>query len=59
MTVGRVLAGAEQIFTASERRWVARAGWQMWVLIAFGLFMIDLFIRYASGPRGSKRQAPA
>jgi uncharacterized membrane protein len=56
MTGGRILGGAEQIFVEGEQRWVARAGWQMWVLIALGLFMIDLIIRYASGPRGSKRQ---
>jgi len=55
MTGGRILAGAEQVFVASERRWVAREGWKVWVLFALGLFMIDLIIRYASGPRGSKR----
>jgi Mg-chelatase subunit ChlD/uncharacterized membrane protein len=59
MTGGRILVGAEQIFVSSERRWVARTVWQIWVLIALGLFMIDLIIRYASGRRGSKRQAPA
>ena len=57
MTGGRVLVGAEQIFVTSEWRWVTRAGWQIWVLIALALFLIDLIIRYASGSRGSKRQA--
>jgi len=59
MTGGRVLGGAEQIFLGGERRWVTRAGWQIWVLFALALFMIDLIIRYASGLRGSRRQAPA
>jgi hypothetical protein len=56
MTGGRVLAGAEQIFVGGERRWVAREGWQVWVLLALGLFMLDLIIRYASGLRASRRQ---
>ena len=58
MTGGRVLAGAEEIFAGSERRWVTHEGWKVWVLLALGLFLIDLIIRYASGPRGSKRNAP-
>jgi hypothetical protein len=59
MTDGRVLADAEQIFVGVERRWVARAGWQVWVLLALALFLIDLTIRYASGLRGSRRQPQA
>jgi uncharacterized protein YegL len=58
MTGGRVLAGAEEIFAGGERRWVTHEGWKVWVLLALGLFLIDLIIRYASGPRGSKRNAP-
>jgi len=58
MTGGRILADAEQIFAGSERRWVTHEGWKVWVLLALALFLIDLMIRYASGPRGSKRNAP-
>jgi uncharacterized membrane protein len=57
MTGGRVLAGAEHIFVAAEWRWVAREGWKIWALFALALFMIDLIIRYASGPRGNTRMA--
>ena len=58
VTGGRVLATEEQIFLGRESRWVARALWQVWVLAAFGLFLADLIIRYASGligARGTKR----
>jgi uncharacterized protein YegL len=58
MTGGRVLADAEQIFVGGERRWVAHEGWKVWVLLALALFLIDLIIRYASGPRRSNRNAP-
>ena len=58
MTGGRVLADAEEIFAGGERRWVTHEGWKVWVLLALALFLIDLIIRYASGPRGSKRNAP-
>ena len=56
MTGGRILAGVEQIFIVGEWRWVAREGWTIWVLCALALFMIDLIIRYASGPQGSRRE---
>jgi uncharacterized protein YegL len=58
MTGGRVLADAEQAFAAGERRWVTHEGWKVWVLLALALFLIDLIIRYASGPRRSNRNAP-
>jgi uncharacterized protein YegL len=58
MTGGRILADAEQIFAGGERRWVTHEGWKVWVLLALAVFLIDLIIRYASGPRGSKRNAP-
>jgi len=56
MTGGRILAGVEQIFIVGEWRWVAREGWTIWVLCALALLMIDLIIRYASGPQGSRRE---
>jgi uncharacterized protein YegL len=58
MTGGRVLADAEQMFAGGERRWVTREGWKVWVLLTLALFLIDLIIRYASGPRRSNRNAP-
>jgi uncharacterized membrane protein len=56
-TGGRVLTTEGQIFTAGDApRWVARALWQVWVLAALALFMVDLIIRYASGLIGSSRR---
>ncbi|RUT31051.1 VWA domain-containing protein [Arsenicitalea aurantiaca] len=46
-TGGRVLGPEDQIFTGTETRWVARAGWPVWMLGALGLFVIDLLVRYA------------
>ena len=52
-TGGRVLKSEEQIFGAGEPRWVARPLWQVWVLAAFALFLVDLMIRHASGLIGN------
>jgi Mg-chelatase subunit ChlD len=54
-TGGRVLSREDPLFAPGERRWTARAGWPLWTLIAFGLFMIDLIVRYLSGLSRSKR----
>jgi hypothetical protein len=56
-TGGEVLASEEQIFTGGQSRWVARAAWQLWVLVAFVLFLADLIVRYASGLIGTRRSA--
>ena len=58
MTGGRILSGIEQIFAPGERRWVAHEARQIWIVLALVLFLIDLMIRYASGPRGSLRRTP-
>jgi hypothetical protein len=58
-TGGRVLASEEQIFTGGQSRWVARAAWQVWVGVAFALFLADLIVRYASGLIGSRRRSAA
>ena len=58
-TGGRVLASEEQIFTGGQSRWVARAAWQVWVLVALALFLVDLIVRYASGLIGTSRRSAA
>jgi Mg-chelatase subunit ChlD len=58
-TGGRMLASEEQIFTSGQSRWVARAAWQVWVLAAFALFLVDLIVRYASGLIGTRRRSAA
>jgi Mg-chelatase subunit ChlD/uncharacterized membrane protein len=58
-TGGRVLASEQQIFTGGQSRWVARAAWQVWVLVAFALFLADLIVRYASGLIGTRPRSPA
>jgi uncharacterized protein YegL len=58
MTGGRILSGIEQVFAPGERRWVAHEARQIWILLALALFLLDLMIRYAAGPRGSLRRTP-
>ncbi len=55
-TGGRVLTGEEQIFGTGTRRWITRAGWPVWMLVALGLFMTDLIIRYGSGLIWTRQQ---
>jgi hypothetical protein len=47
-TGGRVLGEDDALFSGGTRRWVTEAGWPLWTLVALGLFMADLFVRYAS-----------
>jgi Mg-chelatase subunit ChlD len=54
-TGGRTLRAEDAPFESGGRRWTARAGWPLWTLIAFGLFMIDLIVRYVSGLSRTKR----
>jgi uncharacterized protein YegL len=54
VTGGSVLTSEKQIFDGSEARWVARDLWQVWILAALALFMVDLMVRYAGGLIGTR-----
>jgi hypothetical protein len=55
-TGGHVLTAEDQVFARGVQRWIAHPAWQVWIMIALGLFLIDLIIRYVPRPLGARRQ---
>lgn len=55
LTGGRILASANEMVGPPQWRWIVRAGWPWWVLLALAAFVGDLAVRYVPGLVGFRR----
>jgi uncharacterized protein YegL len=59
IAIAALTAGTGQGAAGGDARWTARPAWHIWLLLALGVFLLDLIIRYAPGVfrLGSRRRA--